>query len=204
MPCPPTAPNSHGSGQSQASTAAASIALIPLPVADMIPLLGVQTGLILTIARIYGYDITPARAKELIAAFGLGFVARTVYRQMIKLLGAPGWILSSAVAASATVANWLRRDVLVRARRAADPRGAAEAHSDITVYLRDQLLRGGKDRPDQKGLAKRVQGALEGLPDQFRPDSAPEDAARRNRRAARFATHWLRNRARVTEWLRGR
>lgn len=44
-----------------AGVAAASITLIPLPLADVVPLLGVQTGLVLAIARIYGFDITPAR-----------------------------------------------------------------------------------------------------------------------------------------------
>ena len=123
---------------------------------------------------------------------------------MIKLLGAPGWILSSAVAASATVGIGYAAMYWFERGERPTPEVLRRLTSDITVYLRDQLLRGGKDRPDQKGLAKRVQGALEGLPDQFRPDSAPEDAAGVHRRAARFATHWLRNRARVTEWLRGR
>ena len=83
-----------------AAVASASIALIPLPMADVVPLLGIQTGLVLTIARIYGFDITPGRAKELIAAFGIGFAARTLYRELGKLLGAPGWVLSAAVAQS--------------------------------------------------------------------------------------------------------
>ena len=70
-----------------AGVAAASVALIPLPMADVVPLLGVQTGLVLTIARIYGYEITAARAKELIATFGVGFAARTLYRELSKLFG---------------------------------------------------------------------------------------------------------------------
>jgi GTP-binding protein Era len=151
----------------QAATAAASIALIPLPIADMIPLLSVQTGLILTIARIYGFDITPARAKELIAAFGLGFLARTGYRQLAKMLGAPGWILSSAVAASATVGIGYAAMYWFERGERPTPEALRKLMSDVNVRLREALLRGGKDRPDQKGLAQRVQSALEELPEQF-------------------------------------
>jgi GTP-binding protein Era len=161
----------------QAATAAGSIALIPLPVADMIPLLGVQTGLILTIARIYGFDITIARAKELIAAFGLGFLARSAYRQLAKLLGAPGWVLSAAVAAAATVAIGYASMVWFERGERPAPQALQKMMNDVAAYLRDALLKGGKDRPDQKNFARRIQAALEGLPDRFRPgsDRSPAD-----------------------------
>jgi GTPase len=153
----------------QAATASGSIALIPLPIADMVPLLGVQTGLILTLARIYGFDITPARARELIAAFGLGFLARAAYRQLAKLLGAPGWVLSSAVAAAATVAIGYASMVWFERGERPAPQALQKMMTDIGAYLRDALLKGGKDRPDQKGFARRIQTALEGLPERFRP-----------------------------------
>lgn len=153
----------------QAATASASIALIPLPVADMIPLLGVQTGLILTIARIYGFDITPARAKELIAAFGIGFLARSAYRQLAKLLGAPGWVLSAAVAASATVAVGYASMVWFERGERPAPESLRKMMTDVAAYLRDTIMQGGKEPGDKKGLAKRIQAALEGLPERFRP-----------------------------------
>ncbi len=81
---------------------AAAIALTPLPVIDFIPLSATQIGLVLTIARIYDYKITPARAKELIGTFGLGLLGRTLFQQLSKLGGVPGWLLSSAIAASMT------------------------------------------------------------------------------------------------------
>ena len=158
----------------QAATASASVALIPLPVADMIPLLGVQTGRILTIARIYGFDITPARAKELLAAFGLGFLARSVYRELAKFLGAPGWVLSAAVAASATVAMGYAAMVWFERGEKPAPEALRKMMTDVGAYLRDALTQGGKDTGgsapgDKKGLVKRIQAALEGLPERFRP-----------------------------------
>lgn len=81
----------------------AAIALTPLPVIDFIPLIVTQSTMILTIARIYNYKITPKRAKELIATFGLGMVGRSLFQQLSKLGGFPGWLLSSAIATSMTV-----------------------------------------------------------------------------------------------------
>lgn len=152
-----------------AATASASVALLPLPMADVLPLLGVQTGLVLTIARIYGYDITPARARELIATFGVAFAARTVHRQLSKLLGAPGWVLSAAVAASATVG--MGYAAMMWFERGEKPTQAAlqKIMQEVGQYLRDQLTRGGKSKPGVKSLRARVQAALEGLPERFRP-----------------------------------
>lgn len=93
----------RSSTQRAASTAAA-IALTPLPFISFIPLVGVQTALVLTLARIYGYRITLARARELIVTFGIGLLARSLFYELIKLGGPPGWIVSAGVAAGATAA----------------------------------------------------------------------------------------------------
>ena len=55
------------------------------------------------------------RARELIVTFGLGFVGRTVFQELSKLGGPPGWLLSAAIASSTTVvmgyaaAMWFER-----------------------------------------------------------------------------------------------
>ena len=68
--------------------------------------------MILSIARIYGFRITLRRAKELIAAFGLGFAARYAFHQLSKLGGVPGWVLGASIAAATTVAMWGRSSKL--------------------------------------------------------------------------------------------
>ncbi|MEL7625438.1 MAG: GTPase [Anaerolineaceae bacterium] len=88
---------------STASSLSAAIALTPLPVIDFIPLITNQVGMVLTIARIYQYNITPARARELVGTFGLGMLGRTLFQQFSKLASVPGWLLSSAIATSMTV-----------------------------------------------------------------------------------------------------
>ena len=87
-----------------ASSLSAAIALSPLPVIDFIPLVAAQTGMVLTIARIYQYKITAKRARELIGTFGLGMLGRVLFQQLSKFATVPGWILSSAIATSMTIA----------------------------------------------------------------------------------------------------
>jgi len=81
----------------------AAIALSPLPVIDFVPLIANQVGMVITIARIYQYKITPARARELVGTFGLGMLGRTLFQQLSKFASVPGWLLSSAIATSMTV-----------------------------------------------------------------------------------------------------
>lgn len=87
-----------------ASSLSAAIALSPLPVIDFIPLVAAQTGMVLTIARIYQYKITAKRARELIGTFGLGMLGKLLFQQLSKFATVPGWILSSAIATSMTIA----------------------------------------------------------------------------------------------------
>lgn len=86
-----------------AASLSAAIALTPLPVIDFVPLVAAQTGMVLTIARIYQYKITAQRAREIIGTFGLGMLGRLLFQQLSKLGSVPGWILSSAIATSMTV-----------------------------------------------------------------------------------------------------
>lgn len=144
-----------------AATTSAVIALTPLPVLDVIPLLAVQSSLVLGIARVYNYDITPARARELAVTFGLGFLGRTLFQELSKLGGPPGWALAAAVAAGTTVvmgyaaATWFERgekltgDSLKRLTKA------------VTDTVLDSLRNFGKKRPDRATLQERIRETLE-------------------------------------------
>jgi len=153
----------------QAASASAGVALIPLPFADIVPLLGIQTGLVLALARIYGYDITMARAKELIAAFGIGFLARSVYRQLSKLLGVPGWLLSGAVAAAATVAIGYGASLWFERGERPSQETLEKVTRDVSVYLRDWLVGLRLKRADGATLREQVAAGLKGFPSVLRP-----------------------------------
>ena len=143
-----------------AGGAAAVVAFIPLPLADLIPLLGIQTGLVLSISRIYNFKITPERARELIATFGVGLLARRLFQELSKLGGVPGWLLSAAIAASTTVA--IGYAAIAWFSRGERPSQAAlgKLVADVTTYLKERLLDLGRKRPDKGTLRERVMEAL--------------------------------------------
>jgi small GTP-binding protein len=157
----------------QAASASAGVALIPLPLADIVPLFGIQTGLVLTIARIYGYEMSMDRAKELIATFGLGFLARIIWRQLSKMLGVPGWILSAAIAAATTVAMGYVAILWFERGERPSQEALEKLTRDVTVYLRDGLARMSLKRQDGAGLRKQVVELLEEMPAALRPPRKP-------------------------------
>jgi small GTP-binding protein len=92
----------------RAATAAGTVNLatspIPIPFASFVPLTGIQAGLVLSVARIYNYQITPARAKELLTTFAAGLGARTLFQQLVTKIPGAGWALGTAIAAATTLA----------------------------------------------------------------------------------------------------
>ena len=145
----------------RAASTAGAIAIAPLPFISFIPILGIQTALIISIARIYDYKITAARAKELIAVFGIGMMARTLFYELIKLGGPPAWAVSAAVAAGTTVAIgygasvWFERGARISVQ---SMRNVSKAVSTTVL----ERLRGlGRRRPGEATLRERVYDAIE-------------------------------------------
>ena len=148
----------------RAASISATIALLPLPVIDFVPLVITQSVMVVSIARIYDYKITPQRATELVATFGLGFLGRTLFEELSKLGGLPGWLLSAAIASSTTVVmgfaavRWFDKGEKLSAT------AIQKLTQTVTAYLLDTLKSIGKRKPDQKGLQKRISQSLENLP----------------------------------------
>ncbi len=160
-----------------AASAAGVVGLIPLPLVDLLPLLGIQTGLVLSIARIYGFKITAARGKELIATFGIGMIGRTIYGQLSKGLGVPGWILSASIAASTTVVIGYAAMIWFSRGERPSQHALRNMVAELTVHLRDSLAGLGKKRPDRVTLRQRITQALQDLPVQEEPDTEGDGAA---------------------------
>jgi len=159
-----------------AAGGAGVVGLIPLPFVDLIPLLGIQSGLVLSIARIYGFKITLARAKELIATFGIGLVARTIFQQLSKLGGVPGWMLSAAIAAATTVAIGYAAMTWFAQGERPTQETLHQITADVTDYLKEQLKTLGDKKPDRGTLRERITEALNTLPQSLRPN--PRTSAR--------------------------
>ncbi len=148
----------------KAAATSAAIALTPLPVLDVFPLLTVQASLVLGIARIYGQRITLGRARELVVTFGLGLLGRTLFQELSKLGGPPGWMLAAAIAASTTVvmgraaAVWFERG---ERAKASDLR--AESRS-LAKRLLHSLRSLGRRRPPRDAVQREVEAALSRAP----------------------------------------
>ena len=148
----------------RAASTAAAIAVTPLPILDFIPLIGVQSAMVLTIARIYQYKFTLARARELLLTFGAGLLGRTLFYELSKFGGPPGWLVAAAVAVGTTaglgyaVAVWFDRGVKLSGDRMAQ---IGRAFSQ-TVF--ERLKDFGRRRPGRKTLRQRIDEALSETP----------------------------------------
>jgi small GTP-binding protein len=148
----------------RSASISAAIALAPLPIIDFVPLVITQSVMVVSIARIYNYKITPKRATELIATFGMGFLGRTLFQEFSKLGGLPGWVLSAAIASSTTVVmgyaavRWFERGEKLSTGK------LKQITQELTTYLVEALKGLGKHQPDQKGLRERITQLLENSP----------------------------------------
>lgn len=146
------------------ASAAAVIALTPLPVIDFVPLIATQAIMVLGIARIYNYDITLSRARELVITFGLGMLGRRIFQQLSKLGGVPGWLLSAAIAAASTVAMGYAASVWFETGERLSNDAMRRITGDLTKALLESLRGLGKRRPDRKSLKEQIEQTLQDSP----------------------------------------
>jgi small GTP-binding protein len=148
----------------RAASISAAIALAPLPVIDFVPLLVTQSVMVVSIARIYNYKITPQRASELVATFGMGFMGRTLFQEFSKLGGLPGWLLGAAIASSTTVVmgyaavRWFDKGEKLSSE------ALKKLTQAMTTILLEALKGLGNRKPGQKGLRERITQTLESSP----------------------------------------
>lgn len=148
----------------RAASISATIALLPLPVIDFVPLVITQSIMVVSIARIYSYKITPQRASELVATFGLGFLGRTLFQELSKLGGLPGWLLSAAIASSTTVVMGYAAVRWFDKGQKLSTAALKKLTQAVTTYLLGTLKSLGKRKPGQKGLQQRITQSLEDFP----------------------------------------
>ncbi len=72
-----------------AALLAGAVAIEPIPFADILVITPVQAKMVLHIGKIYGFDITPERAREIVQELGVtvayGVAARQVMRGLAKM-----------------------------------------------------------------------------------------------------------------------
>jgi small GTP-binding protein len=148
----------------RAASISAAIALAPLPVIDFVPLVITQSIMVLGIARIYNYRINTQRATELVTTFGLGFLARTVFQELAKLEGIPGWLLSAAIASSTTVVMGYAAIQWFEKGQKLSSETLKKLTRVLTASMLDTLKSLGKRKPSRKELEDRIRGSLQESP----------------------------------------
>lgn len=144
-----------------AASTAGLIGAVPIPFIDFAPLVAVQGAMVLSIARIYQYEITLERAKELVATFGIGFLGRTLFQQLSKLGGLPGDVLAAAIAASTTVAMGYASIVWFQKGEKLTSESLQKMTEDVTDILLKSFKNLGKSRPGKTALRQAIQNGLE-------------------------------------------
>lgn len=148
----------------RAASTAAVIAVTPLPIIDFVPLIGVQAAMVLSIARIYNYKLTLGRARELVVTLGAGVLGRTLFYELSKLGGPPGWLVAAGVAVGTTAglgysaAIWFERGTKITAARM---RAIGRAVGQTVI---ERLKDFGRRRPGRKSLRRRIDDALREIP----------------------------------------
>ncbi len=142
------------------ATISAGIALTPLPIIDFLPLATAQSLMVLSIARIYNYQITFERARELLVTFGMGFLGRTLFYELSKLGGIPGWILSAAVASSTTVAMGYAAVRWFEKGEKLSTGALKQLAGQVTNSLVSTLRTFGNRRPARRALQEQIEKSL--------------------------------------------
>lgn len=99
----------------------AAVALVPIPIADILVLTPIQMAMVATIGYFHGIEVTPERATELMGVMGAGVGFREAARQLVKLIPGYGMAVSASIAFAGTVALgeaanvWFKRRMKVDA-----------------------------------------------------------------------------------------
>ena len=87
-----------------AATANLAASPVMIPFASFIAITPIQIGMVLSLARVFGRDLTPARAKELALTFGSAILGRRIFYYLVDMVPVGGWLLGTAVAGATTMA----------------------------------------------------------------------------------------------------
>jgi uncharacterized protein (DUF697 family) len=112
---------------------------VPVPILDLVLLSGIQTRMIYHLAKIYGQPLTARRFVELASTLGLGMLARSLGRSLIKVIPMLG---STLGAVAGGMLGWVTTYALGKAfcyYYRSVHQGHIPQASDLRRYYRDQL-----------------------------------------------------------------
>lgn len=87
-----------------AVSSSAAVGAAPLPGSDILPITGIQVGLMVKLAVLYEKPLTKDRAKELAIASLTGNIGKSLFRQAVKVIPGAGSVAGASIAGSMTLA----------------------------------------------------------------------------------------------------
>jgi GTP-binding protein Era len=139
-----------------AATANLLTSPVQVPFASFVPISAIQVAMVLRLARVFGFHLSPGRAKEILLALGSGLLGRTLFYQLVDLVPVAGYVLGTAVAAGTTaaigysVATWF----------AYGEQPSAEKVKGLSEALTQALVDGLKQAPDRRAVKRSVKMAV--------------------------------------------
>lgn len=122
-----------------ASAANAAAGIIPIPVADAVPISAAQITMVIALGKVFDQSLTEGAAKGIIGAAASTFVGRN----LVKLIPIAGWVVSAAVAAGVTEAiGWtVAIDFAKQARKERERKKnaaeAAKAYAEVETLKKE-------------------------------------------------------------------
>jgi GTP-binding protein Era len=126
----------------------AAIALVPIPVADILVLTPIQMAMVATIGYFRGVEVTAERATELMGVMGAGVGFRGAARQLARLVPGYGMLVSAGIAFAGTVALGETSNVWFKRRMKVEAQDLKELFTRVAKNARIEY---GKDRDEPMG-----------------------------------------------------
>lgn len=145
----------------RATIASALVALTPIPFMDLIPLVAIQTSMVLTLARIYSMPMDWRRSRELLTGMGAGVLARTVFGELSKLGGLPGWALSASIAGGTTVSIGVVVLRWFETGTKPDRKEVGRVASQFGKEVRERLMKLGRKKPSKDSVTEALDGLMD-------------------------------------------
>ena len=145
----------------RATIASTLIALTPIPFMDLIPLIAIQTSMVLTLARIYNQPMDWRRGRELLTGLGAGILARTAFGELSKLGGVPGWALSASIAGGTTLSIGMVVLRWFETGTKPDRQEMRRMAGKFGKTVRDKLAHMGKKKPTKESVTEALDELLD-------------------------------------------
>lgn len=153
---------------------AGAVALIPIPVADIVILTPMQVAMVTAIGYFHGVAVTKERVLELLSVLGAAYGLREAARQLVKLIPGVGSAVSASVAFAGTVALgeaanlWFKRQMQIpeeelrqvftatvaKAREDYEARGAKTSDADAQAKVEGLTARRAKGELSDDDFAR--------------------------------------------------